>query len=480
MADIRWNQINANFNDVNSAMSNSVAGLRSTGDIFSKAADLLFLEQQRAAENAQKEKLFLENQRQFDAQQALAEDLQGLQEAELEEKKRSNLANEALKARQITANQASASLLARQYADTQQRLLQDEEFNKTYKTYINFIATNNLSNIPPNELSNNSVYRMFYDNLTPSQRNIVDNTNKALMTHPADGTNVSLEQNYNEAKFMTLGSLGSGNIYTGAAEQERTLAQNNAAKNLQTRQELSSGLNTFLNGLQNNEDFSNEEKNIAGLIGTHLYNNGLNPSLASNVMPQLIEALKEKGQSLDNLFNANGTFNLTSDTRDLVAILQPIFPKTNTIANRNDVSSNWSGTLPSQAMDSFLRQQRSFDPQYNAQGQTLNQAYESANVTAQLVKDNLDKLEAMVKAGNTEQAEALMKNDPFITKMVSNNTGEFNEYKRENNLNPINASDNLELMIRFLKERADREAMQEAGVPDLFLRNLMLQTGGLR
>lgn len=479
MADIRWNQVNANFNDANSAMSNSIAGLRSTGDIFSKAAELLFQEQQRAADNVYKEKLFGENQRQFNAQQALARDLQGLQEAELEEKKRSNLADEALRAKQIAASQASANLLARQYADSQQRLLQDEEFNKTYKSYLNFIATNNLSNVPSNELSNNSVYKAFYDSLTPYQRNVVDNTNKALRTHPSDGTNVSLEQNYNEAKLMTLGSLGSGNVYSLAAEQERTLAQNTAAKNLQTRQELSSGLNTFLSGLQGNEDLSSEEKNIAGLIGTHLYNNGLNPSQASSIMPQLIKVLKE-GQSLDNLFNADGTFNLTSNTRELISLLQPIYSKTNTVANRDDVSSNWNGTPPSQDLDAFLRQQKSFDPRYNSRGQTLDQARESANITAQTVKDNLDKLDAMVKAGNTKQAQDLMQNDPFITKMVSNNISDFNEYKRENNLNPVNASDNLEAMIKFLRERVEREAMEEAGVPNLFLRNMMLQTGGLR
>lgn len=34
MADLRWNSINANFNDANSAMGNSLAGISQAGTVF--------------------------------------------------------------------------------------------------------------------------------------------------------------------------------------------------------------------------------------------------------------------------------------------------------------------------------------------------------------------------------------------------------------------------------------------------------------
>lgn len=69
MADMKWNEINANFNDVNSGVSNAITGYSNVGDIFGKLRQSILDEEQRAWERSHKEKEFAENQYQFDANQ---------------------------------------------------------------------------------------------------------------------------------------------------------------------------------------------------------------------------------------------------------------------------------------------------------------------------------------------------------------------------------------------------------------------------
>ena len=92
MADLRWNSVNADFNDVNSAMGNSIRGISQAGTVFGDLRKSILDEEQRAVDNAYREKAFDENVRQFGLKHALDED-------KLFETGRHNVASEGLTAR---------------------------------------------------------------------------------------------------------------------------------------------------------------------------------------------------------------------------------------------------------------------------------------------------------------------------------------------------------------------------------------------
>lgn len=66
MADLRWNPVSVNFNDANQAMGNAMRGISQAGTIFGELRKSILDEEQRAIENAFKEKQLAENVRQFD------------------------------------------------------------------------------------------------------------------------------------------------------------------------------------------------------------------------------------------------------------------------------------------------------------------------------------------------------------------------------------------------------------------------------
>ena len=74
MADLRWNSVNANFNDVNSAMGNSISGISQAGTIFGDLRKSILDEEQRAVDNAFREKQFDEQVSQFAATHGLNEE----------------------------------------------------------------------------------------------------------------------------------------------------------------------------------------------------------------------------------------------------------------------------------------------------------------------------------------------------------------------------------------------------------------------
>lgn len=74
MADLRWNSVNADFNDVNSAMGNSLRGISQAGTIFGDLRKSILDEEQKAVDNAYRERAFDENVRQFGLKHALDED----------------------------------------------------------------------------------------------------------------------------------------------------------------------------------------------------------------------------------------------------------------------------------------------------------------------------------------------------------------------------------------------------------------------
>ena len=65
MADLRWNSINANFNDANSAMGNSLTGISQAGTIFGDVRKTILAQEQNAIDNAYREQALNEQMRQF-------------------------------------------------------------------------------------------------------------------------------------------------------------------------------------------------------------------------------------------------------------------------------------------------------------------------------------------------------------------------------------------------------------------------------
>lgn len=85
---LQWNDVRVNFNDPNSAMSNAQSSISKVGTVFGELKKTILDEEQKAIENAYRQKVFDENVRQFGLQYALNQD-------KLAEQIRSNKANEA-------------------------------------------------------------------------------------------------------------------------------------------------------------------------------------------------------------------------------------------------------------------------------------------------------------------------------------------------------------------------------------------------
>ena len=65
-SDMRWNPVSVNFNDASAFMRNAGDSLSKAGTVFGELRKSILDEEQRAIENAYKEKMFNENVRQFD------------------------------------------------------------------------------------------------------------------------------------------------------------------------------------------------------------------------------------------------------------------------------------------------------------------------------------------------------------------------------------------------------------------------------
>ena len=65
MADLRWESINANFNDANSAMGNSLTGISHAGTIFGDVRKTILAQEQNAIDNAYREQALNEQMREF-------------------------------------------------------------------------------------------------------------------------------------------------------------------------------------------------------------------------------------------------------------------------------------------------------------------------------------------------------------------------------------------------------------------------------
>lgn len=71
---LQWNDVRVNFNDPNSAMSNAQSSISKVGTVFGELKKTILDEEQKAIENAYKQRIFDENVRQFGLQHALNQD----------------------------------------------------------------------------------------------------------------------------------------------------------------------------------------------------------------------------------------------------------------------------------------------------------------------------------------------------------------------------------------------------------------------
>ena len=137
MAGLRWNSVNANFNDVNSAMGNCLSGLSQAGTIFGDLRKSILDEEQRAIDNAYREKAFDENVRQFGLNYALDED-------KLFETGRHNKESERLMGRgqDLTHEAAMADVGVRQDRLDMDKdtLALDQQFRKDYADAVTYFS----------------------------------------------------------------------------------------------------------------------------------------------------------------------------------------------------------------------------------------------------------------------------------------------------------------------------------------------------
>ena len=155
---LQWNDVKVNFNDANYAMANAREGISKAGTVFGELRKAILDEEQKAVENAYKQKVFDENIRQFGLQHALNQD-------KLAEQIRSNQATEAFRDKDLAARREdarasraiqarSADIQARSAGIAAQRLrLEMDAYNqkladqKAYSEAVKFVSNLNTDAI---------------------------------------------------------------------------------------------------------------------------------------------------------------------------------------------------------------------------------------------------------------------------------------------------------------------------------------------
>ena len=132
---IQWKDVNVNFNDVNSAMANAQSGISNAGTVFGELRKAILNEEQKAIDNAHRQKVFDENVRQFGLQHALNQD-------KLAEQIRANQANEAnIRRGQDLSNKAAMASIGVQNArlafDRSKWNTQQEQLNRDREILAN-------------------------------------------------------------------------------------------------------------------------------------------------------------------------------------------------------------------------------------------------------------------------------------------------------------------------------------------------------
>ena len=122
MEDLRWNSINANFNDANSAMGNSLTGISHAGTIFGDVRKTILAQEQNAIDNAYREQSLNEQIRQFGLSHKLEIAKHDLDKDELK------LKGDELKIKREAANRLAEEYKGQQdYANNLKILLEDQK-----------------------------------------------------------------------------------------------------------------------------------------------------------------------------------------------------------------------------------------------------------------------------------------------------------------------------------------------------------------
>ena len=122
MADLRWNSINTNFNDANSAMGNSLTGISQAGTIFGDVRKTILAQEQNAIDNAYREQALNEQIRQFGLSHELETAKHELDKNEL------NLKGDVYKIKREAADMLAEEYKGQQdYANNLRILLEDQK-----------------------------------------------------------------------------------------------------------------------------------------------------------------------------------------------------------------------------------------------------------------------------------------------------------------------------------------------------------------
>ena len=191
MANLNWNQIRADFGDANQAMANTQRGLSQAGTVFGELRKSILDEEQRAFDNAFKEKEFNENVRQFGLQYALDQD-------KLAEDILHNRNTEGLTARgqdlSYKSSMAGHAISRARLNIEQQRFANEQAYNK--RLAEGMAQLNELGKVADTINANKKSIEQ-YDTqlkdttLKPEQRATIETQRKELLTQ-----NNALEQEY--------------------------------------------------------------------------------------------------------------------------------------------------------------------------------------------------------------------------------------------------------------------------------------------
>lgn len=131
-SNLNWHQIRADFNDANSAMRNAQSGFSQAGTVFGQLRKSILDEEQRAVENAYKEKIFDENVRQFGLKHALDRERFG------EATRQFGLSHGETVRHNKASEEIQSSLRKLQQAEFDYKVKQEEQNRQDVKDYFNW------------------------------------------------------------------------------------------------------------------------------------------------------------------------------------------------------------------------------------------------------------------------------------------------------------------------------------------------------
>lgn len=228
--NIQWKDVGVNFNSTNSAMANAREGISQAGTVFGELRKAILDEEQKAIENAYKQKVFDENVRQFGLQHALNQD-------KLAEDVRAHKAGEEFNERKLAADienaRLSRAIQARSANIAAQRLqLEMDAYNqklanqKAYSKAMEFV----------NNLNTNAVAQRVdslgkdLHNVNAQLQGFVDASDETLQQLYGTSDRVALRDKFTKERDRLQGEIKQLDRFTkyGTSAQGRLNALNEA------------------------------------------------------------------------------------------------------------------------------------------------------------------------------------------------------------------------------------------------------------